>query len=160
MPLNDYIVQTDIEDRLSASVVQSIYDDANVGSPSANPIARLIKDACSKVNGYLFTMYAAHMSDDTIWHSPYPDEVVRLTLDVVVAMAAQRHPEAVKRAWQPLMEHVEKELDDLRKGKTRLNLPTRPPEPAANSGSTFRNGTTVNPTVPVDRFFADGTEDF
>lgn len=159
MPLTDYITQADIEDRLSAQVVLSIYDDGNVGSPSANPIARLIKDACSMVNGYLFTMYSTQMNS-TLWVAPYPAEVIRLTLDAAEALAAKRHPEAVKRDWQPLMKSVRDELDCLRKGTTRLNFPTAMPEPAANSGSSFRNGTTCNPTVPIARTFLNGTGDF
>ena len=160
MALDDYITAAMLSARLSPQVMQSIYDDLNVGIPDTAAVNRLIADACAKVNGYLFPVYEKSMTLSS-WASPYPAEVVRLTLDVAFAFAAQRHPEAVKRDWQPLMAQAEKELDGLRSGKTRLNLPSLPPEQnTANAGGVVHSGSSVDPATLTPRFFADGTGDF
>ena len=148
-----YITQSDIEDRLSVAVVKQIYDDSNAGTASANPISRLIKDASSKVAGYLRGIY-----DLTLIAASPPNEVIRLTLDVAEALAGKRHPEYVRRDWKVLMELAENELVAIRKGVARLDV-VGAPENAANEGGTVRSGDPLNPTPPAKKF-ANGTGDF
>lgn len=148
-----YIVQSDLEDRLSVAVVKQIYDDTNAGAASANPISRLLKDASSKVAGYLRPIYDL----DAVAAAP-PNEVIRLSLDVAEALAAKRHPEYVRRDWKELLAAAESDLDKLRRGVTRLDVKLAP-EPAANEGGSVRSGDPLNP-LPVAKSFANGTGDF
>jgi hypothetical protein len=74
----------------------------------------------------------------TVAASP-PHEVVRLTLDVAYAMAAQRYPEVVRVDWLPLMQAAEKDLGRLRDGTTRLDV-IGSPEPAQNVGGSVSEG--------------------
>ena len=134
-----YIVQADLEQRISAERLKQIYDDNNDGTVDTDPIARLCKDASAKVAGYLRGVY-----DLAVIAADPPEEVIRLTLDVAVAYAAQRHPEYVKRDWEKLMRAAESDLMRLRKGETRLDVVSTP-EPAANEG-----GSVVSTTVDAD----------
>jgi phage gp36-like protein len=145
-----YITQAQLENRLSATRVARIYDDNRDGSADANPIAQLIADASGKVASYLRGSYDL----DTVAAST-PNEVVRLTLDVAFAMAAQRHPEVVRVDWQPLMQAAEKDLERLRKGETRLDV-VGPPEPAANTGGAVYQQDPNDATVDALTFFANG----
>lgn len=133
-----YITKKDLEDRLSPRRVADILDDANTGSASDDAIERLCADATAKVNGYLRGIYDLPLAE------PVPEEVKRLTLDVAVAYAAQRHPEYVQRDWVTLIEAVDRELTALRKGFTRLDV-VGPPEPGANQGATVSSGDVASP---------------
>lgn len=129
-----YITSTDLSARLSATKLARIYDDDRDGTADTDPVALLIADACSKVAGYLRGLY-----DLAVIEAAPPHEVVRLTLDVAVAMAAQRHPEVVRVDWVPLMQGAERDLERLRAGKTRLDV-MGSPEPAANASGGFSEG--------------------
>lgn len=139
-----YFTQTDLELRLSTEVVKQIYDDDNSGSAKSDAIDALVSDASSKVDSYLRGIY-------TLPLAVVPNEVKRLALDVAVAYAAQRHAEYVRRDWKPLMEQVEKDLEKLRLGKTRLDVQTDP-EPGANEGGFVQNGTASDPNTPFKVF--------
>ncbi|MBU1028535.1 MAG: DUF1320 domain-containing protein, partial [Nanoarchaeota archaeon] len=78
-----YIVQADIENRISAEVARQILDDNLDGTVDANPLARVIADAESYVEGFLRTVY-----DLTVIRAlgtGAPNEIKRLCLDVAVA---------------------------------------------------------------------------
>ena len=106
-----YIVQSDLEARLGAQRVRDILDDDNNGLADPAPVARILADASAKVAGVLRGIY-----DLTVIASAPPEEVKRLALDVAVVYAAQRHPEVVRRDWQPLLKAVTQDLEDLRTG--------------------------------------------
>jgi phage gp36-like protein len=148
-----YITKTDLENRLSAEVLVQICDDNNDGTADTGPVARLCADSSSKVAGYLRGTY-----DLAAVAANPPNEVIRLTLDVAVAYAAQRHGEYVRRDWGPLMKAAEHDLENLRKGLTRLDV-IATPEPAGNTGGTVRSGNPLLPEPPP-KLFADGTGDF
>lgn len=132
-----YITQAILESRVSTEVLRRVLDDDNDGAADPDPIGTVIADASAKVAGYLRGIYDL----DVVAANP-PREVVRLTLDVAVAYLAERHPEAVRKAWLPLMEHAETELKALRKGETRLDV-VGPPEPPANVGGNDQTSDTV-----------------
>jgi len=148
-----YIVQADLENRLSAETVRQIYDDDNNGTADPGPIERLLADASSKVASYLRGIY-----DLTIVAANPPNEVKRLTLDVAVAYAAQRHGEYVRRDWEKLMKAAESDLMKLREGKTRLDV-VGSPEPAANTGGTV-SSTTIDPVTNLPGRVFDDMGDF
>ena len=140
-----YITKKDLEDRISTVELQRIYDDNNDGQTDTTPVTRLIKDACSKVDSYLRGMYPLP------WQGSVPNEIVRLTLDVAEAFAAKRHPAVVKRDWKVLLEQAEKELGNLRSGKTRLDIPNyQAPDPPTNTGARtgFSGASVIDPEKP------------
>ena len=134
-----YIAQADLEARIGAQRVRDILDDDNNGTADPAPVARILADASAKVAGVLRGIY-----DLTVIASAPPEEVKRLALDVAVVYAAQRHPEVVRRDWQPLLKAVTQDLEDLRTGKARLDIVSTP-EPAANEG-----GSVVSTSVDED----------
>lgn len=126
-----YFDKADLEARLSATIVQQIYDDNNDGTADASPIARLIADASSEVDSFLRPIYPLPLP------TPVPNEVKRLALDVAEYRAAQRFPEIVRKNWQELRKVTIEDLNNLRKGVTRLDVPTgQAPDPPANAGAT------------------------
>lgn len=117
MAVSAYFGRKDLEARLSASTVRELYDDNNDGVADGPSIDGLIADSCSKVDSYLRGVYPLPLS------APYPYEVKRLAIDVGVAYAAQRHPEVVRREWEKLMKQAEHELNEMRRGQTRIDVP-------------------------------------
>lgn len=123
-----FITKAQFENRLGAKKVKRIYDDNSDGNADTDPINQLRGDASSKVRSYLdpmgiMTTLEAMFDQDTgelLDGKVVPDEVVRLTLDVAVALAAQRHPEVMRQDWIALMKQVESDLCKLRDGKTSL----------------------------------------
>ncbi len=139
-----YITQAQLEARLSTQTVREITDDDSDGEADPDPVAQLLADASSKVAGYLRGNY-----DLAAVAANPPHEVVRLTLDVAVAYAAQRHSEYVQKDWQKLMAAAESDLKSLRSGATRLDV-IGAPEPPTNVG-----GIQVEVTTQI---FTDGSD--
>ncbi len=128
MTTSAYFAKADLEDRISVKSVARLFDDNVDGTADITALARLVADASSKVDSYLRNLYTLPLT------APYPNEVIRLALDVAVAYCAQRHPEVVRKDWEKLMAQAEADLDRLRKGVTRLDVVSTP-EPAANHGA-------------------------
>lgn len=104
-----------LESRLSKTTLRRIYDDDNDGAADTDPIAGLIRDASSKVLSYLGPDYDIDSLDPA-----QTDELVRLSLDIAQAMAAQRHPEYVRVDGFKLMTQAMADLKLLRQGFTNL----------------------------------------
>lgn len=145
-----YIVAADVADRISAETVRQIYDDDGNGLADTTPMARLLLDAESYVEGALRGVY-----DLTTCRTAKPNEILRLCLDAAEMFAAKRHPEYVRRDWIDLKKALDDDLSALRTGKRRLDIITSP-EPAKNEGGTVGSG---NPeSMPVlPKWFSDGT---
>lgn len=147
-----YITQADLEARISAQRVKDILDDDNSGTADATAVTRILADASAKVAGVLRGIY-----DLTAVATTTPEEVKRLALDVAVVYAAQRHPEVVRRDWQPLLKAVQYDLESLRTGKTRLDVVSTP-EPAANEGGSITSTVVDDDDQPARVF--DNMGDF
>lgn len=152
--MSAYISKAQLEARFGAAQVKAILDDDNDGVADADPLARVIADASSKVDSYLRHLYGRHMPFAVV-----PDEVVRLTLDVACGMLAERHPEYCRRDFTKALDRAEKDLMLLRTGKTSLGV-VGVPEPAANSGAlllpypgsaTYADGTSPAPVVELSQ---------
>jgi hypothetical protein len=147
------ITKKQLENRLSAIIVKRIYDDNNDGSADSDPLNQLLLDASSKFRGALGTIYDIDTFDQNTL-----DEVVRISLDIAQAYAAQRHSEIVRVDGFKLMQQAEKDIEKIRAGLS--NLGTKgPPEPAANQGGIV----TEDPNLAEDEsphFALDGTGDF
>lgn len=140
------VTQKQLEDRLSKTTVRRILDDDNDGSADTDPVTALLRDAMSKVCSYLGPIFDLDLIDPA-----QQPEVLRLTLDVAQAMAAQRHPEYMRVDGYKMMAQAEKDLRLLREGMT--NLATKaPPEPAANQGVKFNSGNPLEPDKFPARF--------
>jgi phage gp36-like protein len=126
----ELITRSQLANRLSETRLQRIYDDNNDGTADSDPVQQLIQDASSKVLSYCGSIYkldvAAAAAAENKAH-----ELVRLTLDVAQAMAAQRFPEVVRVDWVPMMQSAEKDLKQLMQSLTRLDT-ADPPSPPAN----------------------------
>lgn len=146
-----YIVQADLENRISATVARQILDDNADGTVDANPLTRLIDDAEGYVEGFLSTVY--DLATLRALGVAAPTELKRLCLDVAEAYALRRHPEYIRGEWDKKLAIARIELMDLRKGVTKLNISTAP-EPAANVGGVVRSGDVDLPD-PSDKVFLD-----
>jgi phage gp36-like protein len=132
-----YVVQTDLEDRISSDVVRQILDDNADGAADVNPMTRVIADAEGYVEGFLTPVY--DLTALRALGTGAPSELKRLVLDVAECYLARRHPEYIRAEWIKKLEVTRQELLDIRKGVTRLNIATAP-EPAANVGGVVRSG--------------------
>lgn len=123
-----FVTKAHIENRLSVKRLKRICDDNSDGTADTDPVNQLRADASSKVRSYLEPMgmmvaLAAMFNEATgelLSGKVVPEEIVRLTLDVVAALCAQRHPEVMRMDWRTLMEQCDKDLSRLRDGKTSL----------------------------------------
>lgn len=123
-----FVTKAQIEARLSAKRLKRIYDDNSDGLADVDAVNQLRADASSKVRSYLEPMGVMptlevlfnQTTGELISGKVVPDEIVRLTLDVVVALACQRFPEVMRQDWVKLMDQCDKDLCKLRDGKTSL----------------------------------------
>lgn len=143
MPAHEpYFTKAQLEARISAKTVREILDDNNDGNVDTDAVDQIRKDATSKVDGYLAALGILPLDPNNI-----PYEVTRLTLDVAVALAAQRHPEVMRKDWVALMKQAETDLKMLRENKTLLGPPPDP-QPAnqgARVGETITSRTRDTP---------------
>lgn len=109
------ITQAQLEARLSSDAVSRIYDDNSDGVADSEPLLQLRKDASSKVRSKL----GPSVNVDNLDPATH-DEVVRITLDVAHAMAAQRFPEVLRIDGFALMRQAEKDLSEIRTGEADL----------------------------------------
>lgn len=115
--LGPIIDVADIEQRLSRRIVINATDDDDDGFADELVVGQIRVDATSYVFGFLGGAY------DFPLGSPYPNELVRIALDVATAYLARRHPEIVQYDSTALLEQARAELKDLKVGITRLEIP-------------------------------------
>ena len=149
--MGTYINQSDIEDRLSADIVQRILDDDADGFADTGPVDRAIADAEGYVEAFLRVAY--DLAVIRALGTDVPNEIKRLILDVVTAYLWERHPEYVRADGNALLARARQELIDLKRGLTRLDI-VGSPEPPANRGGDVRSGDPDEPE-PAPKFFND-----
>ena len=147
-----YITSAQLSDRISAAALRRIYDDDLDGTADPAPVAQLIADACSKVAGYLQGVYSL----DAVAAAP-PHEVIRLSLDVAVAMVAIRHPEVLPHHdGLELMKAADRDLAALRKNAVSLDTDVSPNPQSNTGGEIFPDPSTED----VYTFARDGWQDY
>jgi len=151
-----YIVQADIEARVSAAVLVQILDDNEDGVVDTVPLARLIADSEAYVEGFLRGNY--DLAALRAMGTACPSEVKRLCLDVAVSFLWDRFPEYVRADGAALMRRAREDMVALRQGVTRLDV-IGTPEPAANQGGATLSSDPDEPDV-ADKVFLDGLGDF
>jgi len=149
-----YIVQADLENRLTARVVRQILDDDIDGSPDAGPLAQVIADAEAYCEGFVRGNY--DIAALQALGVGAPTEFKRLCLDVAAAFLVERHPEYIRADGDDMIERARRDLMDLRNGVTRMNV-VGSPENAANQGGIVRTGDPDDPTPDRDKVFLDPT---
>ena len=140
-----FFTKAQLEARLSAKRVKRIYDDNLDGNADTDPINQLRADTTSKVASYLEPLGIMpriealfdQTTGELLTGKTLPQELTRLTLEVAVALAAQRFPEIMRMNWVELMAQVDKDLCKLRDGKTSLG------------GGIFGDGTESTPEVEL-----------
>jgi phage gp36-like protein len=147
------ITDEQLEARLSSYVVNRLLDDNGDGAGDADVLLQLRKDASAKVRGHIGPVFDPDTLDENI-----VDEVVRITLDVAQAMAAQRHPEVMRVDGFELMKQAERDLKKIRIGESNLGTKEDPPGVGANNGGYVSSGN-PNRTTPKKRF-TDNWGDF
>lgn len=144
-----YIVQADLEARLSARVIREILDDDASGAADAANITRVIADAESYCEGFIRGNY--DLTTIRALGTAAPNELKRLCIDVATAYLWDRHPEYVRAHGDKLLERARRDLIDLRNGVTRFDV-TGTPEPAANQGGVVRSGDPEQPDESTQIF--------
>lgn len=156
-----FVTQTQLESRLSAKRVKRMFDDDANGTADVNPVKQLRQDASSKVASYLepigiITSMGTYFDGSTgelVAQASVHPEIVRLTLDVAQAMAAQRHPTIWQIDWEKLMKGAETDLKNLREGKTSLGGNGAPE--VVNQGAFLVSGNTATENADTQRFWDD-----
>lgn len=153
----EFITQVQLSRRISPATLRRIYDDSLVGSADTDAVTQLRQDASSMVAGYLvgITDLNAVQAAATAGTA---HEVVRLTLDVAVAMACQRHPEVMEHVdWEALMKSARADLKMLRESFTQLDIEGSPNPPANVGGVVLPD---PNSTSRPRTFHQDGFGDY
>ena|SRR6478609_7343047 len=101
--------------RIGAAVMARIFDDGNAGFADPDVVKQFVEDASSKVRGALGTVYGAALLDPSA-----AIELRRIALDCAHAMAAQRHPGALKLDGFAMMDQVNADLKLIRNGLANL----------------------------------------
>jgi len=141
------VTQAQVEDRIGKLTVQRLFDESNGGEAEIGVVEALIRDGSSKVLGALGPVYDVDLIDPL-----QQAEVVRLTLDVCQAYAAQRYPEFMRGIdGFALMKQAQGDLKLLREGMSNLGI-KEPPEPAANQGVKISSGDPDQPDKFTRRF--------
>lgn len=125
MPVITLVTQAQLELRIGKAVLARIFDDDNSGEALAAAVTQLCEDASSKIRGGMGLDYDLDLvTQDAA--SSNAIELRRIALDCAHAMAAIRHPGAIKLDGFALMEQVDKDLKNLRSGQTSLGTKTAP----------------------------------
>jgi hypothetical protein len=147
------ITKAQLVARLGQTQFNRVFDDNNDGQGDPLPELQLRKDASGKVRGALGLVFDVdQLTADTA------DELVRVTLDVAVAMVARRRPSILKMDWVELSKQADADLKMLRTGIANLGIKTAP-EPAANHGVRITSGNPDNPNC-LPRKMSDNWGDF
>ncbi len=131
-PVNLVTVEQ-FENRIGIEIVRRIFDDQNTGEARGSAVQQLLEDASSKVRGGIGFDY--DLDAVTAEAAAFTAiELRRIALDCAHAMAAIRHPGALKQDGYAMMEQVDKDLKNLRQAQTTLGT-KKSPEPADHTVS-------------------------
>lgn len=116
--------QSDLEDRMSKTVLARILDDDGDGEASDGPVARLVADGSSTTWAYLPTGY--ELPDDPL--NPggkiIPEYLRKLALDVAQATAYVRHPEFNRSDGHEMLKAAKADLKAFKhEGTNVINVP-------------------------------------
>ena len=107
-----YITQTDIENRIGATILIQLTDDDGDGVADASVVNKAISDAEAEVNGYVGTRYSVPLD-------PVPAIVSRWTTSIAVYLVYQ-HRRGASETVQYEYEQTVKALDKVSRGLITL----------------------------------------
>lgn len=119
------ITPEQVENAIGIEILKRIFDDYNVGEPSAPAVIQLCEDASSKVRASVGQDYDLDALTPAAAASTAV-ELRRITMDCFRAMASQRHYGAFKFDGFALMEQVDRDLKNIRLGQANLGSKTAP----------------------------------
>lgn len=140
------VTKLDLERRLGASFVRRVFDQNNDGLADNPSVDELCLSASSKVRGGLGLVYDIDSFDPAI-----ATELKRVATDCALAMLARDYPAAYPRDWVPLMQQVDQDISNVRKGVANLGT-KQAPESAANHGVRVVSGNPASPDCFPPRF--------
>jgi hypothetical protein len=143
------VTRQNIERRLGADFTQRILDHNNDGVTDLPTIDEICADASSKVRGGLGLIYDIDTFDPAI-----ATELKRIALDCALAMIARDFQGAYPKDWVALMDRVDLDIANVRKGLANLGT-KQAPEPAANQGVRVTSGNAAAPNVYPPKFSDD-----
>lgn len=146
------ITRAQLEARYSKTVVDRVFDDANDGEADNDSVQQILLDASSRVRGKIGPVVDLNAIDPLV-----ATEVQRIALDVAGAYLAMRHPELLRRDGFKILEQADKELSEIRLGKSDLGTEAGPE--LQNHGVPVVSGNPDNPNCFPKRF-SDGWGDF
>lgn len=97
-----------------------LLDYSGNGEADTDCLQQLLSDASSKVLGRIQRAFPAQGLRDML-AADLPHDIVRVTLDVAMAMACRDHPEVMRQEWEPLMKSADADLAALAKGEASLD---------------------------------------
>lgn len=143
------VTRQNVERRLGADFVQRALDHNNDGETDPPTIDEICADASSKVRGGLGLIYDIDSFDPAI-----ATELKRIALDCALAMIARDFQGAYPKDWVALMDRVDLDIANVRKGLANLGT-KQAPEPAANQGVRVASGSSATPNTFPRKFSDD-----
>lgn len=140
------VSRTNVERRLGADFVRRVFDYNADGATDPDALKELCADADSKVRGGLGLVLDVDAFDPAI-----ATELRRIALDAALAMMARDFPGAYPKDWVALMQQVDQDIANVRKGIANLGT-KQAPEPAANHGVRVVSGNPQSPDTFLPRF--------
>lgn len=140
-----YATADDLALAMGPEVVRAIFDDDLSGTADDSPVAYILAEAQSRVDGYLRQLYVIPLD-------PVPNLVRSITIDVAIALAQKRHPEVVRADGDGLMKRAIEDLQRIRSGEMKLDSMTL--ATPQNAQVLYSNGMAAN-RAPQARFFDD-----
>lgn len=134
------VTRANVERRLGADFVRRVFDHNNDGVTDPESLGELLSDASSKVRGGLGLVFDIDNFDPAI-----ATELRRIALEAALAMIARDFQGAYPKDWVSLMQQVDQDIANVRKGVANLGT-KQAPEPAANHGVRMTSG---NPAAPT-----------
>ena len=148
-----YLVETDLNNRLTAALLVKVYDDDENGAADEAVVNAAIKDAEDDVEQRLAKIYGeAGLTAVRAKGPAITRTVKKLCLDSFECRMGWRHPEYVRGEWDKRWKRFDEAMQSLADRRTELADLTGDIEPAVNEGGYVRSG---NPddTDPVAHVF-------
>lgn len=144
-----------LERAMSAEVVRRCLDDLNEGEAAADVVEQLQEDCAAIILARLGPVFPALPSLVATWTADptlVPLRLRMIALDFAHAIMAKRFPTTVRRDFEKLWNHADRQVDRVRKeGIDSLGIGGTP-EPATNTGGTSWAGGD-DKTVEATMFF-------
>lgn len=137
-----WLCKSDLEDATSVTMVQTIFDDDQTGSPNTRAIASVIRRAEMQVLSYLSEYGPPPLPDSVVADLAKDDFLKECAIEFAVAYMFDKHPEYVRANRQEDVAKRIKSAEEMmaRVLDARQRPPTVPDKPANVGGVSVDNG--------------------